>query len=69
MLQKSNTKSQQIIKEWVQLTLCDMVKEVVSAVNLKMSSKEIVEIIDEYSDEIFEAQFIAQKEYDRDKKA
>ena len=53
-----------VIKEWIQLTLCDMTDEIICAIKKEVgggflnpnSCKEIEKIVHKYGEEIFSAQ-------------
>jgi len=62
--QKLKKASQIPIKKWLELTLCDLVDEVMYAANSKRSPEEIMYIIYKYTNEIF----ITQGQYDKNKR-
>jgi len=51
-----NKKSNEIKKEWIELTLCDMVDEIMQFSYYENNNEKIMQIIKEYSSQIYNSQ-------------
>lgn len=45
-----------IIKEWIELTLCDMFDEIMESLKSKGTKEETIQIIKKYSSQIYQSQ-------------
>lgn len=53
---KKQTGKKFFLKEWIELTLCDMLDELLYLINDDKNEKKIMEIIKKYSAEIYNVQ-------------